>query len=243
MVSQDATTGVDCAAPLPPADVAAIDAGMETYGVLVFRNQPLSDAQQLGFTLHFGKLEKYATPGDVRKPGERRLGAGMADLSNLMREPRHVRRGSELAVQAGRPALALRQFLPPRDRQIFIAVRPGDPPGAAIPNSLICAPPMMRSTIATKAEIEDSVCEHSLIYSRGSIGFAEMTPEEKENFRPVRHNLVRRDPQTGRKSLFLASHAGAIVGWTISEARMLLRDLTEHATQPQFVSSSSLEAE
>jgi alpha-ketoglutarate-dependent 2,4-dichlorophenoxyacetate dioxygenase len=87
----------------------------------------------------------------------------------------------------------------------------------------------------TKAEIEDLVCEHSLIYSRGSIGFAEMTPEEKENFRPVRHNLVRKDPQTGRKSLFLASHAGAIVGWTIPEARMLLRDLTEHATQPQFV--------
>src|SRR5271155_4402464 len=50
-------TGVDCAAPLRPEDVAAIDAGMETYGVLVFRNQPLSDAQQLAFTLHFGKLE------------------------------------------------------------------------------------------------------------------------------------------------------------------------------------------
>ena len=94
---------------------------------------------------------------------------------------------------------------------------------------------MMRSTIARRRRSKILVCEHSLIYSRGSIGFAEMTPEEKENFRPVRHNLVRKDPQTGRKSLFLASHAGAIVGWTIPEARMLLRDLTEHATQPQFV--------
>ena len=76
-------TGVDCAAPLAPEEVAAIEAGMNKHTVLVFRDQPLTDAQQLAFTLHFGKLEKYATPGDVRKPGDRRLSAGMADLSNL----------------------------------------------------------------------------------------------------------------------------------------------------------------
>ena len=56
-------------------------------------------------------------------------------------------------------------------------------------------------------------------------------------FRPVRQRLVRTHPGTGRKSLFLASHAGAIVGWTIPEARMFLRDLTEHATQREFVYS------
>jgi alpha-ketoglutarate-dependent 2,4-dichlorophenoxyacetate dioxygenase len=64
-----------------------------------------------------------------------------------------------------------------------------------------------------------------------------MTAEEKENFRPVKHALVRRRPRTGRKSLFLSSHAGAIVGWTIPEAQMFLRDLTEHATQRVFVYS------
>jgi alpha-ketoglutarate-dependent 2,4-dichlorophenoxyacetate dioxygenase len=89
----------------------------------------------------------------------------------------------------------------------------------------------------TRAEVQDLVCEHSLIYSRGAIGFTEMTAEEKENFRPVRHSLVRKHPRTGRKSLFLSSHAGAIVGWTIPEARMFLRDLTEHATQRAFVYS------
>jgi alpha-ketoglutarate-dependent 2,4-dichlorophenoxyacetate dioxygenase len=87
----------------------------------------------------------------------------------------------------------------------------------------------------TKAEIEDLVCEHSLIHSRETIGFADITPEEREHFRPVRHPLVRTDRRTGRKSLFLSAHAGAILGWTIPEARMFLRDLTEHATQPQFV--------
>src|SRR6202000_767602 len=51
----------------------------------------------------------------------------------------------------------------------------------------------------------------------------------------VKQLLVRRHPVTGRKSLFLASHAGTILGWPVPEARALLRDLTEHATQRQFV--------
>jgi alpha-ketoglutarate-dependent 2,4-dichlorophenoxyacetate dioxygenase len=89
----------------------------------------------------------------------------------------------------------------------------------------------------TKAEVEDMVCEHSLLFSREAIGFFDMTPEEKTAFRPVRQRLVRTHPVTGRKSLFLSAHAGAIEGWTIPEARMFLRDLTEFATQPRFVYS------
>ena len=73
------------------------------------------------------------------------------------------------------------------------------------------------------------------MFSRGLLGFTEFTPEEKATFRPVRQRLVRTHPVTGRKSLFLASHAGAIVGWPVPEARAFLRDLVEHATQRQFV--------
>jgi alpha-ketoglutarate-dependent 2,4-dichlorophenoxyacetate dioxygenase len=87
----------------------------------------------------------------------------------------------------------------------------------------------------TRALIGDLVCEHSLIYSRGSMGFTELTPAERAMFRPVRQRLVRTHPVTGRKSLFLASHIGSIVGWPVPEARDLIRDLTEHATQRQFV--------
>ena len=87
----------------------------------------------------------------------------------------------------------------------------------------------------TKAEIENLVCEHSLMYSRGSLGFLDYTEEEKAMFKPVRQRLVRTHPVTGRKSLYLASHAGAIVGMPMPEARMLLRELNEHATQPRFV--------
>jgi alpha-ketoglutarate-dependent 2,4-dichlorophenoxyacetate dioxygenase len=87
----------------------------------------------------------------------------------------------------------------------------------------------------TKAEIEDMICEHSLMTSRGSLGFVDYTDEEKETFKPVRQRLVRAHPVHGRKSLYLSSHAGSILGMTVPEARLLLRDLIEHATQPEFV--------
>src|SRR5262249_58238266 len=63
----------------------------------------------------------------------------------------------------------------------------------------------------TKAEIEDLVCEHSLIYSRGQLGFTEFVTDERAPMKPVRQRLVRTHPVTGRKSLFLAAHIGTIV--------------------------------
>jgi len=90
---------------------------------------------------------------------------------------------------------------------------------------------------ATKAEIEDLVCEHSLMFSRGELGFSELSDQERAMFRPVRQRLVRTHPVSGRNSLFLSAHAGGIVGWPVPEARAFLRDLVEHATQPRFVYS------
>jgi alpha-ketoglutarate-dependent 2,4-dichlorophenoxyacetate dioxygenase len=89
----------------------------------------------------------------------------------------------------------------------------------------------------TKAEIEDLVCEHSLIYSRGTLGFTELSDEEKQMFKPVRQRLVRTHPVTGRKSLYLSSHIGTIIGWPMPEARAFIRDLTEHAVQSRFTYS------
>ena len=89
----------------------------------------------------------------------------------------------------------------------------------------------------TRREIDDLICEHSQIYSRQQLGFTDFTDEERVRFAPVRQRLVRTHPSTGRKSLFLASHAGGILGWPVPEARAFLRDLVEHATQRQFVYS------
>src|SRR5262249_30054752 len=86
-----------------------------------------------------------------------------------------------------------------------------------------------------KAEIDELICEHSLMYSRGSLGLLDYSEEEKAMFRPVRQRLVRTHPVTRCRSLYLSSHAGPILGMPTPEAPLLRSDLTEHATQPQFV--------
>jgi len=84
--------------------------------------------------------------------------------------------------------------------------------------------------------IEDLICEHSRIFSKGALGFP-FTEEETRAFAPVRQRLVRTHAKTGRKSLYLSSHAGRILDWETPEALLLLRELTEHATQREFVYS------
>ena len=86
-----------------------------------------------------------------------------------------------------------------------------------------------------KREVQDLICLHSQIFSRGILGFEDYTDAERVKWAPVRQRLVRRHPGSGRLSLYLASHAGGIEGWPMPEARAFLRDLTEHATQRQFV--------
>jgi alpha-ketoglutarate-dependent 2,4-dichlorophenoxyacetate dioxygenase len=228
--------GIDCGKPLDPDEVAAIDAGMDTYAVLVFRDQPLSDDEQLAFTRQFGALENYATPGHIRGSQEQRLGPGMADFSNLDKDGNIVspedrlwffKLGDRLwhSDSSFRPIPAKYSLLSGR----IIPSWGADTEFADMRAAYDAL------DARTKILVEDLVCEHSLIYSRAAIGFTDLSPEETLAFKPVRQRLVRTHPVTGRKSLFLASHAGAILGWTIPEARMFLNELTEHATQREFV--------
>jgi alpha-ketoglutarate-dependent 2,4-dichlorophenoxyacetate dioxygenase len=229
--------GIDCSAPLDPAAVAAIEAGMDHYAVLVFRGQKLTDEQQITFTRNFGEIEGYTSGGHIRRREETRLGAaGIIDFSNLDKDGNILsaedrvwffKLGDRLwhSDSSFRPVPAKYSLLSGR----VLPSWGGDTEFAD-----------MRAAYdaldeRTKAEIADLVCEHSLIYSREAIGFTDLTSEEIAAFRPVRQPLVRIHPVTGRKSLFLASHAGAIIGWTVPEARIFLRDLTEHATQREFV--------
>jgi alpha-ketoglutarate-dependent 2,4-dichlorophenoxyacetate dioxygenase len=230
-------SGIDITQPLSREDVVAIEAGMDRYAVLVFHGQCLTDDAQRAFTRNFGTLE--ASPGgNITKLHERRLPLDMQDASNLDRDQKPLARddrrrmfnlGNRLwhsdssyrAVPAKYSLLSGRIVVDRGGHTEFADMR-------AAYDAL---------DDDTKAEIEDLVCEHSLMYSRGSLGFTELSAEERAMFKPVRQRLVRVHPMTGRKSLFLSSHGGTIVGWPVPEARAFLRDLAEHATQKQFVYS------
>jgi alpha-ketoglutarate-dependent 2,4-dichlorophenoxyacetate dioxygenase len=232
--------GIDCREPLGREEVAAIEAGMDRYAVLVFRDQNITDEKQIAFTRHFGELEGYNTPGHVRRREDQRLGPGIADFSNLDKHGNIM--SDEDRVWFFKLGDRLwhsdSSFRPTPAKYSMLSARVLPSWGANTEFADMRAAYDALDARA-KAEVEELICEHSLIYSREAIGFTDLTPEEIAAFRPVRQRLVRTHPMTGRKSLFLASHAGAIVGWTLPEARMFLRDLTEHATQREFVYSHS----
>ncbi len=231
--------GVDITKPLSEEDVAAIHTGMDTYAVLVFRNQPMTGEQQLAFTRGLGALEE-SKGASLRKPEEYRLPTVFADVSNLDKDDK------PLAIDDRRRLFAIGNRLWHSDSSFKVV-----PAKYSLLHALSIPSKGGNTEFAhmgaayealdeeTKAEVEGLVCEHSQIYSRQQIGFTDLTEEERERFKPVRQSLVRTHPVTGRKSLYLASHAGTIVGWPRQEALLFLRDLIEHATQPQFVYSHS----
>src|SRR3979490_2248546 len=185
-------SGVDLRKPLTPQEAADIEAGMDKYAVLLFRDQDITDDQQLAFARNFGEREN-ARGGTVTKKEDYRLTSGLNDVSNLGKD--------------GRPL--------PRDHRSHLF---------NLGNCLWHSDSSFRPIPA----------KFSLL-SAGSRGFLDYTEEKKQMFKPVLQRLVRTHPVHGRKSLYLSSHAGAILGMSVPEARVLLRDLTEHATQPEFV--------
>jgi alpha-ketoglutarate-dependent 2,4-dichlorophenoxyacetate dioxygenase len=227
--------GIDLTAPLSPDEVAAIHAGMDRYAVLVFHDQKLDDEQQLAFTRSLGDIE-HAIGTSLRAPSEYRLPTTFADVSNLDQHHQVFARDdrrrlfaignrlwhsdSSFKVVPAKYSLLHARCVPSKGGNTEFAY-------------MVAAYDALDAD--TRAEIEDLVCEHSQIFSRQQLGFFEFTEEERERFRPVRQRLVRTHPVTGRKSLYLASHAGTIVGWPVPEARAFLRDLIEHATQREFV--------
>ena len=228
-------SGVDIARPLTPDEVAAIEAGMDRYAVLVFRDQKITDEQQMAFSENFGPLED-ARGGNITKPEDKRLQTSMNDVSNLGRDGQPLARDSRVRLFNLGNMLwhSDSSFRPIPAKYSLLSARVVNPTGG---NTEFADMRAAYDTLdaGTKAQIEDLICEHSLMYSRGSLGLLDYSEEERTMFRPVRQRLVRTHPVTGRKSLYLSSHAGAILGMPMPEARILLKDLNEHATRPKFV--------
>jgi alpha-ketoglutarate-dependent 2,4-dichlorophenoxyacetate dioxygenase len=228
--------GVDLRATPGPALCAAIDRAMDRYAVLVLREQHLDDEQQMAFGRAMGPLEPM--PAQVGMEKQRLRHRELVDISNLDVDDsllaaddrrRMFNLGNQLwhsdssfkATPAKYSMLHARAIPPEGGETEFADMRAA---WDALPGKM-------------KARVEPMVCDHSLIYSRALLGFDAFTEEERAGFAPVPQRLVRRHPGSGRKSLFLASHIGTIHGMPRPEAMMLIRDLTEHATQREFVYS------
>ena len=230
--------GVDLTKPLTPDRVRAIDDGMDRFGVLIFHDQPFTDETQMAFSRQFGELE-VSSGAEMNKTQDRRLPQmEMADISNLDREGKLRAASDRMRLTALGNRLwhsdASFRAIPAKYSLLSARTVPGTGGNTEFADMRAAYDAL---DAATKAEIEDLVTEHSNAFSREQIGFykTDYGAENQDLLRPVRHRLVRFDPHTGRKSLYLSAHIGGIVGWPVPEARMAIRDLTEHAVQRQFV--------
>ena len=225
---------VDLSQPIEPSDVAAIKDAFAKYAVLIFPGQHLSQDQHLDFARHFGPLE--TTIAVFRKDAKLRVPKEFADVSNL--DPENEVWGEESRqrlFQLGnrlwhtdssfkrlpaRASLLYARSIPPVGGHTEFA----DERAAydALPEDM-------------KRRLEALVAEHSIFNSRARLGFSSFSDEERQGLPPVPQVLVRTIPESGRKSLYLASHAGRIFGMAEAEGRALIDQLVAHATQRQFV--------
>jgi alpha-ketoglutarate-dependent 2,4-dichlorophenoxyacetate dioxygenase len=183
--------------------VAAIEAGMDRYAVLVFHDQNITDEQQIAFSRDFGGIENSAG-GTVTKTPDKRLHPLMNDVSNLGKDHKPLGRDDRtrlfnLGNQLWHSDSSFRAI--PAKYSILSGRIVVDTGGNTEFADMRAAYDALDD--ATKALCEGLVCEHSLMYSRGSMGFPEFTEEECAMFRPVRQALVRTHPKSGRRSLYL----------------------------------------
>jgi len=225
---------VDLAKPLAGDDLAALKDAFTTYAVLIFPDQRLSQDQHLDFARNFGPLE--TTIAVFRKDAKLRLPPQLSDVSNLSPDnevwgadarQRLFQLGNRLwhtdssfkRLPARASLLYARSIAPVGGHTEFADERTAYD---ALPD-------------ATKHRLDGLVAEHSIFNSRARLGFTNFSDEERQSMPPVPQVLVRTLPESGRKSLYLASHAGRVIGLPEPEGRALVEALIAHATQRQFV--------
>jgi alpha-ketoglutarate-dependent 2,4-dichlorophenoxyacetate dioxygenase len=225
---------VDLTQPIADADFDAIKAAFWKYAVLIFPGQDLTQEQHLAFSARFGPVETERTLDPKATPS--RFGGAFADISNLAADgkiwgetsrQRMYKAGNKLwhtdssfkRLQSLCSLLYSRTIAPIGGHTEFADQRAAYD---ALPS-------------ATKAKLEGLVVEHWIVHSRRRSGFTEFNEDEMKRLPPVPQVLVRTIPQNGRKSLYVASHAGRIFGMPDDEGRTLIDELIAHATQRQFV--------
>ena len=229
-------SGLDLTKPLPTEDIEAINDGMTKYGVLVFHDQDFTDETQLAFTQSLGPLE-IAVGTSLRKE-ERLASPHFADVSNLDKDGNVFKRDSrtwQFAI-GNRLWHSDSSFKKTPAKYSLLHARAVPSKGGDTEFADMRAA-WDSFDQETKDICEPLICEHSQLYSRGRLGFEDFSDEERERFKPVLQKLVRVHPVTGRKSIYLSSHAGRIIGWPVPEARAFLMDLNEKATQREFTYS------
>jgi alpha-ketoglutarate-dependent 2,4-dichlorophenoxyacetate dioxygenase len=224
---------IDLSRPLSDEDLLAVRRAFADYGVLVITSQTLTVAQHLDFARLFGPLERSVAT--VMPDQKLRVAPEIADIANLTVDGRVWDKADRLRLfqMGNRLWHTDSSFKTPTGYASMLYARSVAPVGGhtefadlraawdALPGSM-------------QARVQGLVAEHSLLHSRGKLGFTDFSAQERVAFAPVARPLVRTIPESGRRSLYLASHIGRIRGMPDDEAKALVDELVDHASDRRF---------
>jgi len=226
---------LDLRKPVTPEDLAAVCAAFRSYAVLVFPAQDLTAEQHLAFAANFGPLER--TVQLAMKTEKLRVREEIADVANMDAEGKIWNKDSRMRafqLQGNRLWHTDSSFKAPTGYASLLYARSVPPVGGHTEFADLRAA-YDALPAPTRERLRGLMAEHSLLYSRGKLGFTNFSDEERKAFAPVIRPLVRILADSNRTTLYIASHVGRIGGLSDEDAMKLLNELTAHATQRQFV--------
>ncbi len=224
--------GLDIGAPLDEQTHKLIDDAINRYGVLVIHGQPTPEDRFLTFAKRFGPI----TPPRNHKNASRLQLAEIADLSNLddggeVRDRNDHRRIDALCNQLWHSDAS---FRPVRGALSMLHAH-SIPPAGGDTEFVDLRVAYETLDDETKAMVRDLEAEHSIFTSRAALGYTDFSDAERAAFPPARHPIVQTHAASQRTTLFMGSHASHIVDMPVPEGKLLLRDLTDHATERHYV--------
>lgn len=211
-----------------------VRAGLDEYALLVFRDQQFTDEEHLAFAQRLdGELHTKTGISAFKKS---RFGnEALADVSNVT-DTGEIQSSDDRRRMYGlgnRLWHTDASFQDPAGRYSMLFARVVPPVSADTEYADMRAAYDSLSD-EMKARLEGLRVHHSIAHSREILGFT-FSEKEREILKGAVQPLVRTLPRSGRKSLYIAAHASKILDWPIPEGRLLLLDLIEHATKPEYV--------
>ena len=226
---------VDTSSDLSQETVREIARAIDQFAVVVFRDQQLSVEGQVKFARYFGPLE-VATMRTRSDNTHRTSHDEVVDIANVDENDRiqaanDRRRLYNIGNRLWHTDSSFREV---RGALSMLYARRipgngGDTEFADMRAAYDALPPDV------KRQADGLWIEHDRTHSRVLLGVTDHTPDEIAAFPPVRHKLVQVHPTSGRTTLYLGAHAKDVVDWPVPEGRIFLRELTEAATQREFV--------
>lgn len=222
-------TGVPLWEPPSQQIVDAITSHWAERGVLVFRRQALSEVELCAFSSKFGELDRV-----VRTDWASPVAPDVGVISNLRTSAGQTIGGlgdGELQWHSdqsyvARPATGCLLYA------VEIPAAGGDTFWANLERAYEALPPRLRARIQGRKGI--------FSYTKRLAGYGiedrAITTEMRTKTPDVVHDLVQRNPLTGRASIYFdPTTTVGILGMPQGEAEAVLDELTAFCTQPQFV--------